>query len=169
MSNKLKCSLCDQVATVHLTQIINNAIQKIDLCETCAQKKGVTDAEGFSLAEMLASSQSGSTLMKQACDGCGIHLSEFKKFGRFGCAKCYNSFASVLKSILEDMHMGSSHTGKLPKESLARVQINEQISNLNAKMEAAIKEEAYEDAALYRDQIDALTRTQAKPDTSDSV
>ena len=54
MANKLKCSMCNEYATVHLTQIINNQIQKIDLCESCAQKKGVADTEGFSLAEMLS-------------------------------------------------------------------------------------------------------------------
>ncbi|RCL31988.1 MAG: excinuclease ABC subunit B [Puniceicoccaceae bacterium] len=166
MSNKLKCSLCDQDATVHLTQIINNAIQKIDLCESCAQKKGVTDAEGFSLAEMLASSQSESNLSKQSCDDCGINLSEFKKHGRFGCAKCYTSFGSVLKPILEDMHMGSSHAGKLPKKTLSRVRVSEQISELKAKMEAAISEEAYEDAAVYRDQLDELTQLKEGSDSS---
>ncbi|MAH40452.1 MAG: excinuclease ABC subunit B [Puniceicoccaceae bacterium] len=167
MSNKLKCSLCNQDATVHLTQIINNSIQKIDLCESCAQKKGVTDAEGFSLAEMLASSQSANTLSKEVCIDCGLNLPEFKKLGRFGCPKCYESFVSVLKSILEDMHAGSTHIGKLPKKSLARVQLSEQISNLSAKMEAAIKEEAYEDAAAYRDQIDALNKSQEKSDIPD--
>ena len=167
MSNKLKCSLCNQDATVHLTQIINNSIQKIDLCESCAQKKGVTDAEGFSLAEMLASSQSANTLSKEVCIDCGLNLPEFKKLGRFGCPKCYESFVSVLKSILEDMHAGSAHIGKLPKKSLARVQFSEQISNLSAKMEAAIKEEAYEDAAAYRDQIDALNKSQEKSDIPD--
>lgn len=169
MSNKLKCSLCDQVATVHLTQIINNTIQKIDLCETCAQKKGVTDAESFSLAEMLASAQSGSTFIKKTCDHCGIHLTVFKKLGRFGCAKCYDVFSFALKSILEDMHMGSTHAGKLPKDSLARVHLGEQISHLKAKMKEAIKDEAYEDAAMYRDQLEALTHSQTKPDTCDSV
>lgn len=168
MSNKLKCSLCNQDATVHLTQIVNNTIQKIDLCESCAQKKGVTDTEGFSLAEMLASSQSESTLRKQSCEHCGMNLSEFKKLGRFGCAKCYDSFDSVLKPMLEDMHMGSTHTGKLPKKTLSRVRVNEQISELKAKMEAAISEEAYEDAALYRDQLDELTQFKERSDSSDS-
>ena len=167
MSNKLKCSLCSQDATVHLTQIINNSIQKIDLCESCAQKKGVTDAEGFSLAEMLASSQSASTLSKEDCIDCGMNLTEFKKLGRFGCPKCYESFLSVLKSILEDIHAGSTHIGKLPKKSLALVQFREQISNLRAKMEAAIKEEAYEEAAAYRDQIDALNQSQEQPESPD--
>ena len=53
MANPLKCDLCSKPATVHLTQIVNNKVHKVDLCETCAQAKGVTDPSGFSLADLL--------------------------------------------------------------------------------------------------------------------
>ena len=75
MANKLKCSLCNEYATVHLTQIINNQIQKIDLCESCAQKKGVTDTEGFSLAEMLSNAEYQSVNYKENCQECGLTIS----------------------------------------------------------------------------------------------
>ena len=52
MAENLKCSHCNNPATVHLTQIVNNKIIKVDLCESCAQAKGVTDPEGFSLADL---------------------------------------------------------------------------------------------------------------------
>ena len=54
MANSLKCDLCSKPATVHLTQIVNNKIHKVDLCEACAQAKGVTDPSGFSLADLNA-------------------------------------------------------------------------------------------------------------------
>ena len=53
MANPLKCDLCTKPATVHLTQIVNNKVHKVDLCEACAQAKGVTDPAGFSLADLL--------------------------------------------------------------------------------------------------------------------
>ena len=53
MANPLKCDLCAKPATVHLTQIVSNKVHKVDLCETCAQAKGVTDPSGFSLADLL--------------------------------------------------------------------------------------------------------------------
>ena len=43
MATPLKCDLCSKPATVHLTQIVNNKVHKVDLCEECAQAKGVTD------------------------------------------------------------------------------------------------------------------------------
>ena len=41
---------CENEATVHLTEIVEGQMKKIDLCEECAQEKGVTDPEGFALA-----------------------------------------------------------------------------------------------------------------------
>lgn len=159
MANKLKCSLCDEYATVHLTQIIDNQIQKIDLCEICAQKKGVTDSEGFSLAEMLSNANYQSNALNESCQTCGLTLAEFKKSGRFGCAFCYEDFKSVLKPILDEMHIGNKHIGKSPVKYLKGICKEEQIKILKEKLNSAIKCEAYEDAALYRDELDILMKT----------
>lgn len=49
------CSICkEKQATVHLTQIANDKMQKVDLCEECARTKGVNDPTGFSLADLLS-------------------------------------------------------------------------------------------------------------------
>ena len=162
MSNKLKCSLCDQHATVHLTQIINNKIQKIDLCESCAQKKGVTDPEGFSLAEMLSNSDFLATEEVNSCDTCGQTIADFKKSGRFGCADCYVSFGNQLKPILEEMHVGFEHTGKKPEKSFKQISITENIEALRLKLENAISKEAYEDAAHYRDELELMEKELCK-------
>jgi protein-arginine kinase activator protein McsA len=38
------CSICkEKPATVHLTQIVGDKMQKLDLCEDCAKAKGVND------------------------------------------------------------------------------------------------------------------------------
>ena len=44
---------CENEATVHLTEIVNGQMKKIDLCEECAKDKGVTDPQGFALADLL--------------------------------------------------------------------------------------------------------------------
>jgi protein arginine kinase activator len=50
----MQCEVCKNTeATVHLTQIINGKMQKVDMCESCAKEKGVSDPTGFSLADML--------------------------------------------------------------------------------------------------------------------
>ena len=49
----MTCDLCDEKASVFLTQIVDGQMQKVNLCETCAQAKGVTDPTGFALADLL--------------------------------------------------------------------------------------------------------------------
>ena len=42
------CSICkEKPATVHLTQIVGDKMQKLDLCEDCAKAKGVNDPARF--------------------------------------------------------------------------------------------------------------------------
>ena len=44
------CCVCkEKEAKVHLTQIVGDKMQKVDLCEGCAAQKGVNDPAGFSL------------------------------------------------------------------------------------------------------------------------
>src|SRR5690606_15825617 len=95
MGESLNCHLCGKPATVHLTQIVDNKIHKVDLCEQCAQSKGVTDPEGFSLAELLTHApivQEQVVSDPIICPDCGFTPTDFKKKGRFGCPTCYESF-----------------------------------------------------------------------------
>src|ERR1043165_8546659 len=86
MANPLKCDLCSKPATVHLTQIVNNKVHKVDLCEACAQAKGVTDPSGFSLADLLLKASLNPEPASTAgvkCEHCGFSQTDFKKHGRF--------------------------------------------------------------------------------------
>jgi protein arginine kinase activator len=157
MSENLKCSHCNKPATVHLTQIVNNKIIKVDLCESCAQAKGVTDSEGYSLADLL--SKANLTLEKGeariACPDCGLTTADFRRTGRLGCAACYRSFVTLLQPVLEDMHAGTAHKGKIPKVALSRQTSMAKLHDLENALHRAIAEEAYEDAAKFRDEIQA--------------
>lgn len=49
------CSICHKnEATVHLTEIVDDKIQKLDLCDPCAKEKGVDDPAAFSLSSVFA-------------------------------------------------------------------------------------------------------------------
>jgi len=49
----MQCSICkEKTATVHLTQIVGDKMQKMDLCEDCAKAKGINDPTGFGLADL---------------------------------------------------------------------------------------------------------------------
>jgi protein arginine kinase activator len=149
----LKCDLCQKPATVHLTQILADKVHKVDLCESCAQAKGVTDPSGFSLAELLfnpAPSAGGAGLR---CESCGFTQAEFKKQGRFGCPQCYDVFREMLPPLLANMHKGTDHVGKVPQRALERKNLTDRLLRLESNLDEAIKSERYEDAARFRDEI----------------
>ena len=160
MAENLKCSHCSKPATVHLTQIVNSKIIKVDLCESCAQAKGVTDSEGYSLADLL--SKTNLTLEKGepkiVCPGCGMTTADFRRTGRLGCAACYRSFLTLLQPVLEDMHTGTVHMGKIPNVTLSRQASMAKLNDLENALNRAIAEEAYEDAAKFRDEIQAYKK-----------
>jgi protein arginine kinase activator len=158
MANPLKCDLCPKPATVHLTQIVNNKVHKVDLCEECAQAKGVTDPSGFSLADLLlkASLNPEPVAAGVRCEQCGFTQADFKKHGRFGCPHCYETFRGIVEPMLEGMHKGSEHKGKVPRRAIERRSLYERLTKLELDLTEAIKTERYEDAARCRDEINQV-------------
>ncbi len=162
MANPLKCDLCSKPATVHLTQIVQNKVQKVDLCEECAKEKGVTDPSGFSLADLLLKAslnpESGGASGLR-CEKCGLTQNDFKKSGRFGCPTCYQTFKSLVEPMLDNMHKGVTHTGKVPARAMERKNLYDRLTKLEIALSDAIKSERYEDAARTRDEINQVKQT----------
>jgi protein arginine kinase activator len=159
MANPLKCDVCDKPATVHLTQIVNNKVHKVDLCEACAQAKGVTDPSGFSLADLLLKASLNPEPTGAAgvtCEQCGFTQADFKKQGRFGCPACYEAFKAMLEPMLDNMHKGITHTGKVPRRALERKSLYDRLTKLELDLTDAVKSERYEEAARYRDEINQV-------------
>lgn len=162
MANPLKCDVCAKPATVHLTQIVNNKVHKVDLCEACAQAKGVTDPSGFSLADLLLKASLNPETSLSAgvrCEQCGFTQNDFKKHGRFGCPACYETFRTVVEPMLDNMHNGTAHTGKVPQRALERKTLYDRLTKLELDLTEAIKSERYEDAARTRDEINQVKQT----------
>jgi protein arginine kinase activator len=158
----MQCCVCkEREAKVHLTQIVGDKMQKVDLCEECAKQKGVNDPAGFSLADLLlglgASQEmeqaSGSSDLK--CPHCGFTHADFKKAGRLGCSECYSTFADGLEGLLKSMHKGTKHIGKVPQSLQQTRDLSEKLKSLQKKLDKAVAEEDFEQAAQVRDEIKA--------------
>ena len=154
------CCVCkEKEAKVHLTQIVGDKVQKVDLCEGCAAQKGVNDPAGFSLADLLlglgASQEmeqaSGGVEMK--CPNCGFTQADFKKAGRLGCSECYVKFNEGLESLLKTMHKGTRHQGKVPQAFQHSRDLADRLKALQKKLDKAVAEEDFEQAAQTRDEI----------------
>ena len=167
------CSICkSNQATVHLTQIVSDKMQKVDLCESCAKEKGVNDPAGFSMADMLLG-LGASQEMEEAtgssglqCPRCGFTQADFKKTGRLGCSSCYEVFAEGLQSLLKSMHKGTRHVGKVPPALRKSRDLQNKLQSLESQLKQAIDNENFEQAAVLRDQIKQLR--EEMPATSDA-
>ena len=153
------CCVCkEKPATVHLTEIKGDKVQKVDLCEGCAKEKGVNDSS-FALADLLlglgASQEieqsAGGTELK--CPQCGFTHADFKKSGRLGCPECYKTFAEGLEGLLKSMHKGTHHAGKVPETMRRTRESADRIKLLQKRLSKAIEEENFEQAAALRDEI----------------
>ena len=121
---------------MHLTQIVGDKMQKLDLCEECAKAKGVNDPTALPLRGFAARPRrvAGDRAIRGGveikCPRCGFSQADFKKSGRLGCPECYKTFAEGLEGLLKTMHKGTRHAGKVPEalRAVARADRTPQIA-----------------------------------------
>jgi len=159
------CDICGKKeATVHLTEIVNDKITKLHLCEACAKDKGTEMEEHFGLSDLLAGlADIGSGIEPGVggnikCDFCGFTYQDFKKVGRLGCGQCYESFKKQLTPLLKRVHGADRHVGKVPLTIGKTVKDTKILQDLKVRMEKAIQFEEFEEAARLRDQIKELEK-----------
>ena len=155
------CELCKQAqATVHLTEIVNDQMSELHLCEACANQKGAQVESHFGLADLLSGlaefgkSQEPEEISNKACPMCEMTYEDFRKMGRLGCSDCYPTFKRSLGSLLKRIHGSPMHIGKSPVRLIKTAQVaKSDMMELKRKLERAIADEAFEEAARLRDQI----------------
>jgi protein arginine kinase activator len=157
------CEVCGhKQATVHLTEIVDDQITELHLCEDCAREKGAQMEEHFGLADLLAGL---ADLDKQfavgkevelRCPNCGLSYPDFKKMGRLGCSECYTTFKKSLLPLLKRIHGSTQHVGKTPQKVTEVVKVKSEIQELKEKLQKAIQLEEFEEAARLRDKIREL-------------
>jgi protein arginine kinase activator len=162
--------LCDECgknkATVHLTEIINEQITKLNLCESCAKEKGSDVEQHFGIADLLAALSdvketppvAGGPPSKNKCPNCGLAYEDFKKVGRLGCSECYAAFRASLAPLLKRIHGSQQHLGKTPDPSHLKEQkvvssLQQDLESAKQELLKAVKKEEYEEAAALRDKI----------------
>ena len=164
----MKCELCQKsVATVHLTEISNNEKKEVHLCEECAEERGVaihSHVKNLSLPEFFGQlsdpepPQETRGPATQSCPVCGIDYQEFRATGKFGCSSDYRIFRKELDYLLDKVHGGVQHRGKMPvRVGLEKSRLR-QIDDLKRELRQAVESEEYEQAANIRDRIHMLER-----------
>lgn len=88
---------------------------------------------------------------------CGMTQRLLKKKGLTGCEHCYTTFADFIKPALPQIQFAAIHAGKSPAKAPQRLDVRRHMQVLQLKMQFAIQQEAYEDAAACRDRIKELS------------
>jgi len=163
------CDICGKnPATVHLTEIIDDQITELHLCEKCAREKSSHMEQQFGLADLLAGlAEFGSIKEKEGvikikCSNCGLGFEDFKKIGRLGCGECYVAFKRYLGPLLKRIHGSSQHVGKSPLKPVKTIHKRSGLEELRYKLNMAIEQEEFEKAAKIRDQIKELEKKESK-------
>ena len=159
-----KCRRCSKPATLHITEIRKGEVQQLHLCETCAQKylAHTNTDDDESLAGPGLEELEGADEL--ACPHCGITFRQFRSQGRLGCPHDYEVFEAELNQLLENIHDGTQHVGKVPHQMGAAGQDQFRLIKLRNELQTAVKGEAYERAAALRDEIQQVeNRLKATP------
>ena len=178
------CNICNKnQATVHLTEIVDDQMNELHLCDECARKKSMDMEQQFGLSDLLAGlvdygkqvGNIGKEPTSTQCSHCGLTYEDFGKIGRLGCSECYTSFSKNLGPLLKRIHGAIQHVGKTPvgyREPLVKEEkplIKEEkpqvvdLVALKEKLQHAIAQEEFEQAAKLRDMIKEMESKPKEP------
>jgi len=160
------CQVCGKnPATVHFTEIHDNKLTEINVCERCAEEKGLratSHPHKFDIADLLAgmvdtmTSSDEERVGRVQCPRCGMLYSSFRETGRLGCAECYSAFQFQLRPLLRRIHGDTRHRGKVPARDGDGAVRSRQIQRLHDDLQRAVEREDFEKAAGIRDEIKRL-------------
>ena len=167
----MMCEDCGiRPAKFHLMTIINGDRVERNLCPACMAKhqKQIPGIDFSNLAGILNSilenkanpqeqAEQDARYEGLACEQCGMTYAEFQKCGMLGCANCYQAFKTPMTALLQRVHGNTQHAGRVPGGVHSGTSIRLNIDRLKQKLQRAIADEEYEQAAKLRDAIRALT------------
>lgn len=163
----MQCDSCgEREAVIALTQIVNEQVSTLHLCEKCAAERGVesqalvpkTPLGSFLAAMGKEGDEASGAATITACPHCGATLQDFREAGRLGCPSCYDAFGRPLRDLLRRIHGSVRHVGKryaapgAPDEGTAP----SAAEDLRRQLREAIAREEFERAAELRDRLRAL-------------
>lgn len=151
------CEFCKKnESTLHFKQVYNGEVREIDICSACAEERGFDVQSSLSVTDFLFGMGSIGTAQKsveeKTCGSCHMRPSDFEKSSRLGCPACYEGFAEQLEPMLNNMHKGVQHVGKVP----AKEQMNIDLKLLRDELQRSVAEQDFEQAAVLRDRMKAL-------------
>ncbi|MFI5335107.1 MAG: UvrB/UvrC motif-containing protein [Chlamydiales bacterium] len=168
----VECSHCKKPIKVIYKEIFDKTVVRTEMCSDCPvlEQKLHGDAQLARAGE----ERQGTGL---SCGNCLTTLESVKTGNPLGCFECYTVFSDLLvsqliesdslparmKKSLSIKRSQALHLGKSPEKTVT-IAASSRILALNEALNEALKRENYEEAALLRDQIKALTEKPKQDD-----
>jgi len=161
----MSCDQCrEREAVIHLTQIVNDQVTTLHLCERCAADKGVESPAsvtktplGTFLAAMGKEAEAPAPKTADTCSRCGGSLQDFRESGRLGCPECWRAFETPLRDLLRRLHGSTHHVGeRYADQPGAAGEPKVEVADLRERLRVAVESENFELAAELRDRLRVL-------------
>lgn len=164
------CSNCmAKDADFHYKYIKNGVSGEVHLCHECARNLGyIKDTEPlFSptsfLGELLSIPHFVHTPIETSvCPNCNTSFDYIRRTGFVGCDKCYDTFSKSIDAILSKIQPSTVHKGKLNGAEGKKIERDNTLKDLKEKLQRAILDENYEEAAVIRDKIKEFEKKEGK-------
>lgn len=169
------CEKCNEnPATYHIVKVINGNKTEINLCENCAKEhEGMSFGGEFDMAapfsfqnllsglmDYINQSSQSAPVTDVSCNNCGLSYSEFKQKGLLGCSECYKTFGNMISPVVKRVQGNTEHIGKVPSKANKDMIEKKRILKLKEELQNAILAEEYEKAAIIRDEIKSLQKSE---------
>lgn len=150
------CQVCGEAPVQYqITEARGNEVKTVGICKACAEKRGIRHEDGTitvdvkgMMASLAPPAKAPRRRAASACPACGWTLADLERAGRLGCPACYEAFGRALEPIVRKVQAGPQHRGLVPHRFAAQA---DEIRRLRDDLDAAVREERYEDAARIRD------------------
>ena len=156
----MMCEECGiRQAKFHLMKIVNDERTERNLCAVCMAKyqKQLPGIDLTNLAGILNNILENQEPPEMQADDESETSAEFRKSGAVGCANCYKAFHAPIERIFKRVQAGNQHSGRIPEGVRSGASIRMNIDRLKQRMQKAIQDEEFEQAAKLRDAIRALS------------
>lgn len=162
----LECSECKKPISIRYTEVEKGKLVETSMCNDCPhflkRLKGVA----------LVSSEPGTGKTGLVCGDCGTSLEDLQVGHPLGCSHCYEVFGEAILIELTSRNKiplkinvvkknATYHFGRILGET-AEINPSLQLIALNEALNEMLKKEEYEQAAMIRDQINALSKAEKK-------
>lgn len=166
------CERCGtREASLRFTEVDGRGRRSALLCAECGIARGVpseelrggrmdTRALWSEIVQRLADDRQADEAL--ACPDCGLTFADFEASQRLGCPRCYQTFMGDMTRLVREYHGSESHRGKMPRNFGRRIDLRRRIVGVKERIQLAVGEERFEEAARLRDEMRDLEQAMAR-------